>query len=48
VNALVVWSLLERHGSAVCGLVEIAMYSFPHVDGLAPVVENLSTAGDDA
>jgi hypothetical protein len=44
----VVWSLLERHGPAACGLVEVAMYPFLRVDDLAPSVENLSAAEDDA
>jgi hypothetical protein len=47
-NVPVVRSLLERHGPAACGLVEIATYPFPCVDSLAPGVENLSAAGDDA
>ncbi|TKW26500.1 hypothetical protein SEVIR_3G194300v4 [Setaria viridis] len=47
-NVPVVRSFLEQHGPAACGLVEIATYLFPRVDGLAPGVENLSAAGDDA
>ncbi|KAJ1263523.1 hypothetical protein BS78_09G191900 [Paspalum vaginatum] len=46
-NVTVVRSALERHGPAASGLVKIATYPFPRVDGLAPGVENLSTAGDD-
>ncbi|CAL4894265.1 unnamed protein product [Urochloa decumbens] len=47
-NVPVVRSALERHGAAASGLVKVATYPFPRVDGLAPGVENLSTAGDDA
>ncbi|RLM98035.1 scopoletin glucosyltransferase-like [Panicum miliaceum] len=47
-NVPVVRSILERHGPEACRLVGIATYPFPRVDGLAPGVENLSAAGDDA
>ena len=47
-NVTVVRSALERHGPAASGVVKIVTYPFPCVDGLAPGVENLSTAGDDA
>ncbi|CAL4902417.1 unnamed protein product [Urochloa decumbens] len=47
-NVPVVRSALERHGAAASVLVKVATYPFPLVDGLAPGVENLSTAGDDA
>uniref|UniRef100_A0A804QNF3 Uncharacterized protein n=1 Tax=Zea mays TaxID=4577 RepID=A0A804QNF3_MAIZE len=47
-NVAVVRSALERHGPAASGTVRIVTYPFPRVDGLAPGVENLSTAGDDA
>jgi hypothetical protein len=47
-NVTVVRSALERHGPAASGTVKIVTYPFPCVDGLAPGVENLSTAGDDA
>ncbi|XP_066367808.1 UDP-glycosyltransferase 73E1-like [Miscanthus floridulus] len=47
-NVTVVRLALERHGPAASGMVKIVTYPFPCVDGLAPGVENLSTAGDDA
>lgn len=47
-NVAVVRSALERHGATASGLVKVVTYPFPRVDGLAPGVENLSTAGDDA
>ncbi|PWZ08562.1 Scopoletin glucosyltransferase [Zea mays] len=47
-NVAVARSALERHGPAASGTVRIVTYPFPRVDGLAPGVENLSTAGDDA
>lgn len=47
-NVTVVRSALERHGPAASGTVKIVTYPFPCVDGLAPGVENLSTAGADA
>jgi UDP:flavonoid glycosyltransferase YjiC (YdhE family) len=47
-NVTVVQSALERHGPEASGLVKVATYPFPRVDGLAPGVENLSAAGDDA
>ncbi|KAL6839214.1 hypothetical protein ACP4OV_030886 [Aristida adscensionis] len=46
-NVPVVQSALQRHGSTASSLVKIATYPFPVVDGLAPGVENLSTAGGD-
>uniref|UniRef100_K3ZE39 Glycosyltransferase n=1 Tax=Setaria italica TaxID=4555 RepID=K3ZE39_SETIT len=46
-NVKVVRSAVERHGPEASGLVKIATYPFPRVDGLAPGVENLSAAGDD-
>ncbi|CAN6346298.1 unnamed protein product [Urochloa humidicola] len=47
-NVPVVRSALERHGPAASSSVKITTYPFPRVDGLAPGVENLSAAGDDA
>ncbi|TVU33030.1 hypothetical protein EJB05_24810, partial [Eragrostis curvula] len=46
-NVPVVRSALARHGPAASGLVGIATYPFPAVDGLPPGVENLSAAGAD-
>jgi hypothetical protein len=44
-NAPVVRAALQRHGHVSSGLVKIATYPFPAVDGLPPGVENLSAAG---
>ncbi|CAN6327717.1 unnamed protein product [Urochloa humidicola] len=46
-NVAVLRSAIGRHGPAASGLVKIATYPFPRVEGLAPGVENLSAAGDD-
>jgi hypothetical protein len=46
-NVHVVRSALGRYGAEAGGVVKIATYPFPRVDGLAPGVENLSAAGDD-
>ncbi|PWZ11170.1 UDP-glycosyltransferase 73C5 [Zea mays] len=46
-NVHVVRSALGRYGAEAGGVIKIATYPFPRVDGLAPGVENLSAAGDD-
>jgi hypothetical protein len=40
VNVAVVRSLLEWHGPATCGLVEIVMYALLKANGVATLAQN--------